>query len=100
MLGDRRRDLLGALVDVGDEQHRLGGQRAEIAGRVGRLLGHGHPARGPPRLQLRDHRLQPRLLGDRRAVAAFGLFRHALEPPLGLLEVGEHELRLDRLDVR
>ncbi len=38
-------------------------------------------------------------LGDRVAVAAAGDAHHALEPALGLLEVGEHQLGLDRLDV-
>ena len=48
--GDLRGHLLRALVDVRDEQHRLGRQRAEVAGGVRRLLGHGHacaPGRPP-----------------------------------------------------
>ena len=43
-------------------------------------------------------RSQPRL-GDRVAVAALGRPRHALEPALGLLEVGVDQLGLDRVDV-
>ena len=54
---------------------------------------------GRPACSAVDHLAQPRLLGDRRAVAAAGLFGDPLDAPLGLLEVGERELGLDRLDV-
>ena len=97
--GDLRGDLLGALVDVGDEQHRLGRQRAEVARRVRRLLGHRHAARRAPGLQLGDDLRQPRLLGDGARSPPRACLVDALEAPLGLLEVGEHELGLDRLDV-
>ena len=52
-------DLVAALVDVRDEQHRLGGQRLQQARDVRRVLGHRHRARRPARLQRRDHLAQP-----------------------------------------
>ncbi len=64
-----------------------------------RVLGRGHGARGPAGLQLADHLAQPRLLGDRHTVSALGLLGDAIDATLGLLEVGEHQLGLDRLDV-
>jgi hypothetical protein len=42
---------------------------------------------------------QPPLLGDRVAVARLGRLGDALEPALGLLEVGVDQFGLDRLDV-
>ena len=65
-----RGHLVVALVDVGDEEHGLGGQRAEVAQRVGRLLGHRHRPRRAAGLQRRDQLAEPALLGDRRLVAA------------------------------
>ena len=100
MLGDRRRNLLRALVHVGDEQDRLCRQRAEVAGGVGGLLGHRHIARRAAPPQSLDDSLQPALLGDRHAVTATGLFGDPLDPSLGRLEVGQDQLCLDRLDVR
>ena len=66
---------------------------------LGASSGTGHRARRAAGLQRLDHRAQPRLLRDRHAVAAARLPGDALDAALGLLEVGEHELRLDRLDV-
>ena len=44
--------------------------------------------------------MQPALLGHGDLVERLGLLRHPLEPALGLFEVGEQQLGLDRLDVR
>ena len=46
-----------------------------------------------------DQQLEPRKLCDRRAVAAAGRSHDAFDAALGLLEVGEDQLGLDRLDV-
>ena len=100
VLGDLRGDLLGALVHVGDEQHRLARQRAEVARGVRRLLGHAAPRApaGPP--------AAPSITSLSHASSATATrsppracLADALHAALGLLEVGEHELRLDRLDV-
>src|ERR1700722_18281423 len=64
------------------------------------VLRRWHRSRGPARLQLADHLTQPCLLGDRDTVAALRLLGHALQSPFGLLQVGKHQLCLDRLDVR
>ena len=96
---DRVGHVVVALVDVGDEQHRLGGERAEQAERVGGVVGRRDQAGGTAGLEHFDQRPQPCLLGDGVAVATAGLAHDPLEPALGLLEVGEHQLGLDRLDV-
>ena len=99
VLEDLRRDLAGALVDVGDEQHRLGGERRQQCHRVGRVGRWRHGPGGLPGLQGLDQPAQPVGLGDRAPVAALGGLRHPLEAPLGLLEIGVDQLGLDRLDV-
>ena len=66
---------------------------------VGGVVGHRHGAHRLARLQRDDHLLEPRLLGDRVLVAAACLAHDAVEPPLGLLEVGVDQLGLDRRDV-
>ena len=99
VLGDRGRDRLAALVDVGDEQHRLRRQRLKQLRCVGRVLGNRHRARRAPRVQRLDHRRQPRLLGDGVLVAAARLADDPPVSPLGGLEVREDQLGLDRLDV-
>ena len=99
MRGDRRRHAVVALVHVRHEQHRLGRQSMERAGRVRRALGHGHRARRAPGLQRRYDLAQPGLLGDRRLLPAAGGLLHALQAALGLLEVGVEQLGLDRGDV-
>src|SRR5205823_7517919 len=70
-----------------------------VTRRVGGIVGRGHASRWTPGLQLGNHPCKPRLLGDRRAIAAARLPSEALVAPLGLLEIGEHELGLDGLDV-
>ena len=65
----------------------------------GASAGGGTVRAGRPGAERLDQPLEPGLLGDRRAIAAAGGARHALEAPLRLLEVGEHQLGLDRLDV-
>ena len=99
VLGHGGRDAVVALVDVGDEQHRLGGERVQVAQRVGRVGGYRHGARRAARLQRGDDLGHPALLGLRLLVAAAGLLGHALQAALGLLEVGVEQLGLDRLDV-
>ena len=71
----------------------------EVARRVGHLGGRRHRARRAPGLQRLDHLASQRLLGHRRAVAALARAHDAIQPALGLLEVGQHQLGLDRLDV-
>jgi hypothetical protein len=74
-----------ALVDVGDEEHRLGGQRRQVAQRVGASSGTGTVRAGRP-VQRLDHARSPRL----PAIAALsprGAVRLALQGALGLLEV-------------
>jgi hypothetical protein len=55
--------------------------------------------RGPTLLQGGDDPGHPALLGLRLLVAAPGLLGHALQAPLGLLEVGVEQLGLDGVDV-
>ena len=93
-------DLVVALVDVGHVEHRLGGQRAQVARGVRRLLRQRHRAHGPAGLQRRDRLAQPRLLGDQGAVAAARVAHDPRVPALGLLEVGVDQLGLDRVHVR
>ncbi len=50
-------------------------------------------------MQRVDELLQPGLLGDRRAIARARGAHDAVVAALGLLEVGEDQLGLDRLDV-
>jgi hypothetical protein len=64
--------------------------------RVGRRR---HGAGGPAGLQRLDHGAQPRLLRHGRALARARVAHDARVPALGLLEVGEDQLGLDRLDV-
>ncbi len=97
--GDLGGHVERALVDVGEEEHGLGGERTEVAGGPGGLLGEGHGAHGAPGLEGGDDAVQPGLFGDGDAVPAAGVFGDALDAPFGLLEVGEGELGLDGLDV-
>ena len=99
VLGDRRRHGVVALVDVGDEQHRLGGQRPEVAQRVRRVGGRRDGASGTAGMERVDQLAQPGLLGDRGTLAAARVAHDARMAALGLLEVGEDQLGLDRLDV-
>ena len=94
-----RGNLVRALVDVGEEQDRLGGERAEVARGAGSLLGQRHGAHGPPGLQRSDDLVQPGLFGDGDTVSATGVFGDPLDAPFGLLEVGKRKLELDGLDV-
>ncbi len=74
------RDLVVALVDVGDEQHRLGRSAAQrLRSASGAPSGDRDGARRAAGLQRGDHLAQPRLLGDRRLVAAARLLRDAVE---------------------
>src|SRR3712207_7130692 len=57
-----------ALVDVGHEEDRLGGERAQVARGVRRRLRHRDGAHGPAGLQRLDDLAQPGLLGHRGAV--------------------------------
>ena len=100
VLGDGGRDLVGALVHVGHEQHRLAGQRRQVAQRrSARRPGPGTVRAGLPACSASITCAQPRLLGDGGLVAGAGLAHDAGVAALGLLEVGVDQLGLDRLDV-
>ena len=99
VLGDRLRDLVAALLDVGDEQHRLGGERGEERHRVGRIGGWWDRTGGTAGLERLDHVVQPCRLGDRVAVAGLGRLSDSVAAALGLLEVGVDEFGLDRVHV-
>ena len=70
-----------------------------ILQRIGRIGGRWHGARGLAGVEGLNERAQPLRLGDRAPVAALGRLADAVEAALGLIEVGEDELGLDRLDV-
>ena len=95
---DRGRHLVAALVDVRDEEDGLRRQGMDRLGAV-HLRRHRDGPRRAPRLQRGDEVAQPGLLGHGGAVAAPRRADDALQAALGLLEVGEDELGLDRLDV-
>ena len=99
VLEHSRRELVGSLVDIGDEQHGLSGQRREQRQRIGCVVGRRNGPGRAARLERVDHLLEPPCLGHRVAVAALRRSADALEPALGLLEVGVDQLGLDRLDV-
>ena len=69
------------------------------AARRARRRGPARSGRACPACSASISSSQPLRLGDRAAVAAARSTRHAVEPALGLLEVGEDQLGLDRLDV-
>ena len=89
-----------ALVDVGDEEHRLGGQRVDVAHDLRRVLGRRHRARRAARLQRRDDLLAASASSATAALSPPRASRVTrAEAALGLLEVGVDQLGLDRLDV-
>ena len=100
VLGHHGRNCVVALGHVRHVEHRLGGQRAEVARGVRRVVGDRHRAHRPPGLERLDHRDQPLLLRHRRTVARARLAHDPRVPALGLLEVGVDQLGLDRVHVR
>ena len=88
------------LLDVADVEHRLGTQQVE--GRelaLGCLIVQVERARRASALQQGERRLDRREPILRLPVTAAGTFDRSLALPLQAFEVGEHELRLDQLDV-
>ena len=92
-------DLVAALVDVHDEEDRLRREWAQLAQRIRGGLRRRDGADGHAPAEGVDHRREPLLLGDGGLLSTSRQADHALEPSLGLLQVGEQQLGLDRLDV-
>ena len=99
MVLERLRDRISSLLNVGDIQDRLRAQRGEQLHNLWCVRRRWDGAGRPTRLQRCDQIPQPALLGNRMAVAPLGGLRDPFEPTLGLLEVGVHQLGLDRLGV-
>jgi hypothetical protein len=97
--GQLRRNLVLAIVDVGDEQDRLGGQERQLPHGRGRLRRSRRGAGRASGSQRLGHLLQPTLLISRLAHSAPRLAGDPLQPPLDLLEVRVDELGLDGGDV-
>ena len=99
MLGDGRRHLVGALVDVGDVEHRLRVRAPSRRGPASAACGTGTSRTGSPRPSASTTSSSQ----SRSAIASLSCERACLvdplEPPLGLLEVGGEELGLDQVDV-
>ena len=93
--------LVVPLVDVGDVEHRLGGQREEPSRGLGGGVRHRHVAH---RRRPRRARRPPRSSHSCSATASLSprarLLVDPLEPPLGLLEVGGEQLGLDQARCR
>ena len=95
----RRRLERLALGHIGHVEHRLGGERLEPDLGARGVLGRRHGAHGAPGLQRLHHLSQPALLGHQLLVQRARLAGHALQAALGLLQVGEQQLRVHRVHV-
>ena len=99
MRRDLRGNLLDALVDVGDVEDRLRGEREQPLRGVPGGVGNREVANRGAGAERLDDLLEPVALGDRLLGSRARLLDHPLEPALGLLEVGGEQLGLDQVDV-
>jgi len=89
----------GAFLDVADVEHGLRGQETEAAERLVLLrLDLDEPRR--PAVAQQDERADDQIEVELRlGVTALRLLLQRIEPPLQAVEIGEHQLGLDGVDV-
>ena len=89
----------GGLFDIGGVEHRLRGHQAQLAQRHHGVVVGLERAYGPAFAQGRQRRLHDGELGLRVLVAALRLLASRIDALLEAVEIGQHQLGLDRLGV-
>ena len=89
-----------SLLHVADIEHGLCGQKLQEPPAPPVLLGHADRARRPACLQRLPRRLEQPVLVERLLVAALDLAGQVRKPLLDRLQIGQHQLGLDRGRIR